>query len=142
MEDSLHYCEDERSSSPSNEFEPLPAGLEYVVLDHDQESTSSFHNASHEKENPWAMEFCEAPTLESNERDYLNEHGNFTIEMPQKSCSFKATPELGMLSAPRTHEKCNHPKAFSCKIFRRVVVDAFVYRKHYRFCGCTVALTF
>ena len=38
-EDSLHFCEDERSSSPSAEFEPLPAGLEYVVLDHNREST-------------------------------------------------------------------------------------------------------
>ena len=50
-EDSLHYCEDERSSSPSNEFEPLPAGPEYVVLDHDQESTSIFYDASREMEN-------------------------------------------------------------------------------------------
>jgi len=33
LEDSLHFCEDERSSSPSNEFEPLPACLQYVVLD-------------------------------------------------------------------------------------------------------------
>ena len=31
--DSLHFCEDERSSSSLTEFEPLPAGLEYVVLD-------------------------------------------------------------------------------------------------------------
>ena len=122
-------------------FEPLPDGLEFVVLDLDRDITMIFHDKYLEMENQWAKESCEAPTLESNERDSLNEHGNFTLEMPQKSCSFKATPELGMLSAPRTHEKCNHPKAFSCKIFRRVVVDAFVYRKHYRFCGCTVALT-
>ena len=32
-EDSLHFHEDERSSSSLTEFEPLPAGLEYVVLD-------------------------------------------------------------------------------------------------------------
>ena len=32
-EDNLHFCEDERSSSSLIEFEPLPAGLEYVVLD-------------------------------------------------------------------------------------------------------------
>ena len=69
-EDSLHFCEDERSSSPLTEFEPLPTGLEYVVLDYDRESTSSFHNASLEIENQWAMELCEAPTLESNEKDY------------------------------------------------------------------------
>ena len=32
-EDTLHLCEDERSSSPSIEFEPLPAGPEYVIPD-------------------------------------------------------------------------------------------------------------
>ena len=30
--DSLHFCEDECSSSPSIECEPLPAGPEYVIL--------------------------------------------------------------------------------------------------------------
>ncbi|CAN6305602.1 unnamed protein product [Urochloa humidicola] len=34
-EETLHLCEDERSSSPSNEFEPLPAGPYHVDLDHD-----------------------------------------------------------------------------------------------------------
>ena len=33
--DGLHFCEDERSSSPSIKFEPLPDSLEYVVPDHD-----------------------------------------------------------------------------------------------------------
>ena len=87
------------------------------------------------------MEFCEALTQESNEKDSSNEDGNLTLEMAQKSCSFNATPELGTLSAPCTHEDYNHSKAFSCKIFRRVVVDAFIYCKHCRFRGCTVALT-
>src|SRR6185369_4149424 len=44
-EDSLHFCEDERSSSPLTEFEPLPTSLEYVVPDYDRESASSFHDA-------------------------------------------------------------------------------------------------
>ena len=34
-EDSLHFCEEERSSSPLIEFEPLPDGLESDVLDLD-----------------------------------------------------------------------------------------------------------
>ena len=92
-------------------------------------------------ENPWATEFDEAPTLESKEKDSLDEHGSFTLEIPQEPCSFNASLESGMLSALRTHEKSNHSKVFSCKIFRRVVVDAFVYRKHCKFHGCTVALT-
>ena len=92
-EDSLHFCEDEHSSSPLIEFASLPAGLEYVVLDLNRESTSSFHDASLEMENQWAMKFCEAPTLESNEKDSSNEHGNFTFDIPRKPCSFNATPE-------------------------------------------------
>ena len=59
-EDTLHFCEDEQSSSSSIEFEPLPAGLEYVVLDHNRESTSISHDESLEMENQWAMELCEA----------------------------------------------------------------------------------
>jgi len=141
MEDSLHSCEDERSSSSLTEFEPLPAGPDYVVLNHDRESTSSFHDESLEMENQWAMEFCEAPTLESEEKDSTNEHGSFTLDIPRKPCSFNATPESGMLSAPCTHEDYNQHRVLFCKIFRRLVVDAYVYRKHCRFRGCTVTLT-
>jgi hypothetical protein len=140
-EDSLQFCGDERSSSPLIEFEPLPAGLEYVVLDLNRESTSSFHDESLEMENQWVMEFCEAPTLESNEKDSSNELGNFTFDIPRKPCSFNAAPESGMLSAPCTHEDYNQLKVLFCKIFRRLVVDVYVYRKHCRFRGCTMALT-
>ena len=121
-----------------SEFEPLPSGPEKVLLDHDRDSTMLSHDESLEMENRWAMEFCEAPTLESTEKDSTDEHGTIIFEIP---CSFNASPESGMLSSPRTHEKCNHYKVFSYKIFRRVVVDAFVYCKHCKFCGCTVTLT-
>ena len=36
---------------------------------------------------------------------------------------------------------CNLLKTHSSKTFRRMVVDAFVYLKHCKFCGCTIALT-
>ena len=124
------------------ELEPRPAGLEYVVLDLNRESTSSFHDESLEMENQWAMEFCEAPTLESEEKDSTNEHGSFTFDIPRKPCSFNATPESGMFSALCTHKDYNQLKVLFCKIFRRLVVDVYVYRKHFRFRGCTVALTF
>ena len=71
----LHFCEDERSLSLLSEFEPFPSGPEKVVLDHDRDSTMLSHDESLEIENLWAMEFCEAPTLESNEKDSSNEHG-------------------------------------------------------------------
>ena len=63
-------------------FGPLSTGLKHVVLDLDQESTSIFHNESLEMENQWAMELCEALTLESEEKDSTNEHGSFTFEIP------------------------------------------------------------
>ena len=122
-EGGLHFCEDERSSSPLIELEPLPAGLEYVVLDLNRESTSSFHDESLEMEKSWAKELCEAPTLESNEKDSSNEHGSFTFDIPRKPCSFNATPESGMLSAPCTHEDYNQLKVLFCKIFKWLVVD-------------------
>ena len=56
-EDSLHYCEDERPLSSSTEFEPLPAGPEYVVLDLDRDTTMIFHDAYFEMENQWPWNF-------------------------------------------------------------------------------------
>ena len=64
------------------EFEPLPDGLESVVLDLDRDTTMIFHDEPLEMENHWAMEFCEAPTLESEEKDSTNEHGSFTFDIP------------------------------------------------------------
>ena len=135
----FHFCGDERSLYLLSEFEPLPSGPEKVVLDHDRDSTMIFHDESLEMENTWAMEFCEAPTLESDKEDSTDEHGTLIFEIP---CSFNATPESGMLSAPCTHEDYNQlKKVLFCKIFRRLVVDVYVYRKHCRFYGCTMALT-
>jgi len=54
---------------PPIEFEPLPSGPEKVVLDHDRDPTTISHDESLEMENTWAMEFDEAPTLESKEKD-------------------------------------------------------------------------
>jgi hypothetical protein len=96
----LHISEDKPSSSSSSiEFEPLPAGPEYVVLDHDQDQTMISHNESLEMENPWVMEFCEAPTLKSGEKDSINKHGSFIVEMTQEPCSFNASSEFAMLCA-------------------------------------------
>ena len=58
-----------------NEFEPLSSGQEYIVLDLDRDTNMILHDAALEMENQWAMEFCEAPTLESEEKDPTNEHG-------------------------------------------------------------------
>ena len=84
------------------------------------------------------MEFCEAPTLESDAKDSTNEHGTIIFEIP---CSFNGTPESDMLSALCTHKEYNHLMVLFYKTFRRLVVDVYVYRKHCKYRGCTVALT-
>jgi len=99
------------------------------------------HDESLEMENPWTMEFDEAPTLESKENNSLDEHGSFILEIPQEPYSFNDCPESGTLCAPCTHEDYNLLKVLSCKTFRRLVVDVYVYRKHCRFCECSMALT-
>ena len=50
-EDSLQSHEDERSSSPLTEFEPLPVGLESIVLNLYRDTTMIFHDESIEMEN-------------------------------------------------------------------------------------------
>jgi hypothetical protein len=111
---------------PQSSLSLFLLAAEYVVLDHDQDPTMISHDESLKMENPWAMEFCEAPTLESEGKDSIDEHGSFILELPQEPCSFKASPELGMLCAPSMHEDCNHLKVLSYKVFRRLVVNAFV----------------
>ena len=140
LEDLLNLCEDEQSSSPTIEFEHLPTGPYYVALDLDQESTSSFHDESLEMENSWAMEIYEALTLESEGKDSVDKHGSFTLDIPQEPCLHHASPESAMLSARSTHEDYNYLMVLFCMTFRRLVVDAYVYHKHCRFCVCTVAL--
>src|SRR6185312_2596298 len=131
-EEILRFCEDERSLSLLSEFEPLSSGPKEVVLDHDE---------SLDMKNRRAMECYEAPTLESIEKDSIYEHGSFILVIPQKPCSFNTSPESGTHYVQSTHKDYNCLKVLSCKTFRRLVVDAYVYRKHCKFRGCSVVLT-
>ncbi|CAN6203944.1 unnamed protein product [Urochloa humidicola] len=92
-EETLHLCEDKRSSSPSTMFESLPASPNYVVFDHDPKATSSFHDESLEMDNSRAMEDFEVLTQESDTKDSTVEHGIFPLEIPQGPCSFTTFPE-------------------------------------------------
>ena len=58
----LHFCEDERSSSLLSEFEPLPSGPEKVVLDYDRDSTMISHDESLDIKNRRATKCLLAPT--------------------------------------------------------------------------------
>jgi hypothetical protein len=98
---------------------------------------SSFHEKSLEIEDSWAMESCEAPTLEFIGKDSIDEHSSFILDIPYEPCSHNSSPESAMLSALTTHEGYNHLLILVCKMFRRLIVDAYVYHKHINFCACT-----
>jgi hypothetical protein len=88
-----------------------------------------------------AMEICEALTLEFIGKDSIDEHGTFILDLPCEPCSHNSSPEPVRLSALTTHEGYNHLLVLFCKMFRRLIVDAYVYHKHIIFCACIVALT-
>ena len=112
----IYISEFETPPRPPIEFEPLPSGPEKVVLHHDRDPTTISHDESLQMENTWAMELDEAPTLESKEKDSLDVHGSFTLEIPEEPCSFNASPESGMLGASRTHtRKAITPRCFPSK---------------------------
>jgi hypothetical protein len=139
--ETFHLYEGERSSSSSIEFEHFPTGPLYDVLNHDRDTTMIFHDESLEIENPWAMESSKALTLESKEKDFADEHDSFILETPPP-CPYghSTPPESATLCTANAFKGYNHLKALSSKTFRRMVVDAYVYYKHCKFCGCTVAL--
>jgi hypothetical protein len=66
--------------TPLNQFGPLPTGPYDVAFDHDRESISRFHDKSVEIENSWAMESCEALTLEFIGTGSTNKHGSFILD--------------------------------------------------------------
>ena len=115
--------ETEQPPSPSSKIKPCPSG-------------PMFHFESLEKENFCAMDLPQ--TLESKTEESTNWQEN--IEFSQDSCPHKETPESISPSATCSHQDSNHLLISPSKIYRRMVVDAFVYRKHSRFHGSTMAL--
>jgi hypothetical protein len=111
-------------------FELLSDGLAFA-----------FRENSLEMENSWAIELCEELTLEFEEKDPLDEHGNFILKTPQEPCSQNPFLESAVLYAASVHEDYNHPKILPCEMFSRMVVDAYDYHKHCKFHGCVVSLT-
>ena len=130
----------EKTSSSLIEFEPLLLSPHCVVLDHDRDTTMIFHDEPLETENSWARESSEALTLEFEENNSIEKHGSFIVET-SPPCSFSTPPESGTRCTMNAFASYNLLKALSSKTFVRMVVDAFVYHKHCKFRGCTIALT-
>uniref|UniRef100_A0A0E0KNG9 Uncharacterized protein n=1 Tax=Oryza punctata TaxID=4537 RepID=A0A0E0KNG9_ORYPU len=107
--------ENERSSSPLIKFKLLRSCPQYGVLSDSRESTMIFRDKSLGKENFWAMEELEEPTLDSDRKDHLDEHGSFFLEH-QVPCSLKSTT----FCVTSTY---NHLKILAGKIFRSYNFD-------------------
>jgi hypothetical protein len=121
-----HPCEAKRPLSPSPKLEPCPSGQ---------------HNITLKKENFWAMDKLEAPTLQLKMYDSTNEHESFSFEFLHVSCSLLESLELITLSATCFYEDPNLLLILICKLFKRIVMDAFVYHKFCKSCICTMTLT-
>src|SRR6185503_17843210 len=67
-------------------------------------------------------------TLESKIENSTNKHETF--EFSQDSCPHKESPESISPSATCSHQGHRHLLILPGKMYRRVVVDAFVYHKH------------
>jgi hypothetical protein len=126
----VHLHETERPSSPSIKPKPCPSGPQNVVLIYYQETTWFLHDASLEKENLQAKDKLETLILEDKRKHSTNEHESFSFKITRDSCSHKESLDSCSISTAYSCEDHNHLAVFISNMFRRVVVDAFVYHKY------------
>ena len=78
------------------------------------------------------IDIHEETTLESKEEDDMNEHGSYFMNTSSNPCSHEKSPEPIGLSNVATHEILNPLILSVHKDFEGVVVDAYVYHKHWK----------
>ena len=62
------------------------------------------HDESLEMENRWAIEFCVAPTLESDEKDSTNEHGTEQLPRGQREDAQTRSREIMIVHLHKSEE--------------------------------------
>ena len=87
------------------------------------------------------MDMPKAPSLETEKKDSTIEHESFSFDTPHISCSHLESPEIVVLSVACCYEEDNHPSLLVSKLFRRMVVDVFVYNKCCKSRSSTMVLT-
>ena len=92
-------------------------------------------------QNLCAMDNLGAPTLELKKNDSTNEHESFSFETPHVSCSLLESLEFVVLSTACCYEEDNLPSLLVAKLFRRMIVDVFVYHKYYKSHSSIAVLT-
>ena len=136
-----HPCENEHSTPTSLKPKPCPSSYLNIALDKARDSTLILHDISLENKNCWAMDNFGAPTLELKKNDSTSKHEGFSFETPCVSCSPLDSLELITFSATRFYKDHNHLLILISKLFRRMVVDAYVYHKYCKFRSSTMVLT-
>nr|CAE76037.1 B1292H11.23 [Oryza sativa Japonica Group] len=81
-----------------------------------------------EEENFQAKDKFETSTLE--DENSTNEHESFSFKISQDSCSNKESPKSCQFNATSLCEDHNHPSGLVSHMFRRLVIDAFIYHKY------------
>ena len=81
------------------------------------------------------MDISKAPTLETEG------HESFSFETLHISCSHLESLEFIVLSAACCYKEDNHPSLLVSKLFRRMVVDAYIYHKFCKSRSNIVVLT-
>ena len=87
------------------------------------------------------MDIPTASTLETKEMNSTDERESFSFDTPHVSCSLLESLEFVLLKTTCTYEDSNHLLILVSKLFRRMVVDAYVYQKYCRSRGCIVVPT-
>ena len=80
-------------------------------------------------------------TLETKEMNSTDEQESFAFETPHVSCSLLESLEFVLLKTTSSYEDPNHLLLLVSKLFKRMVVDAFVYHKYYKSHSYTMTLT-
>ena len=88
-----------------------------------------------------AMENLRAPTLELKKNNSTNKHEGFPFETPHVLCSLLESLDLITLSATCLYEDHNHLLVLVFKLFRRMIMDAFVYHKYCKSRSGIIVLT-
>ena len=130
-----HSCETEHPA-PLLKLKQCPSAQPTVVLKNDRDSMLFPHNIFLMKENSYAMDISKAPTRETKEKDSTVEHESFYFITPHISCSLLEYPEFVLLSAACFYEDRKHLLILVFKLFKTMVVDAFIYHKYCKSRSC------
>jgi len=97
---------------------------------------------AYETKRPSSPSLEPKPCPSSHPNVVLNDGKNSMLILHNKSLRNKNSCAMDMLlSTPRSYEEHNHLSLLVYKLFRRMVVYAFVYHKYYKSCSSTVALS-